>query len=172
MKKVFPYSSKKSALFPDLNKFGISSFHLISQQFGKVSQQLQHRYPIVSCGLFEYNWTLVNSVCMSCGTFEFRQRINYFGILQLVAATTTYLTIVLSLESYIRKIQKILIWHIPVCIMNITFPVKESFHFLCFSEEVKLVVRNGIFSNYKLSMHQIHLMDLYAPDSHEMMFLK
>lgn len=75
-------------------------YFAIRIQLGQLSQQTQTRYPIVSCGFFLFDWTLLFNVC-DWNDIISAQRSNvefiYYSF-QMFAAITTYLTIVLNFE--------------------------------------------------------------------------
>lgn len=75
-------------------------------QLMQFSQQLQHRVPIVSCGLVNLNWPFLHSVSLSMQSNMLRLEncqnghvMMVYSTLQLIASCTTYLVILIQFDS-------------------------------------------------------------------------
>ena len=84
-----------------LKKFQFFPIRFFNPQLIQLSLQLQCHRPIATCGLFVFDWTLLFTV----DTLKLSLKVHpnsidiYQFFFQMFAATTTYLTILLNLES-------------------------------------------------------------------------
>lgn len=75
------------------------NFVFFSSKLIHLSKQVQNRYPIATCGLFVFDWTVLFTVRNLAENLK-TPNPNQCSVLhlQMIAAATTYLTIFLTLE--------------------------------------------------------------------------
>lgn len=61
--------------------------------------QVQNHHPIATCELFPFDWTLIFNVSVLKIVIKSILFSKYLHCIQVIGATTTYLTIILNLES-------------------------------------------------------------------------
>uniref|UniRef100_A0A0N8ESA4 Gustatory receptor n=1 Tax=Aedes aegypti TaxID=7159 RepID=A0A0N8ESA4_AEDAE len=70
----------------------------IVNELGRFSQQLEHNAPKISCGLFDFDWTLLYSVCFDRVKNGSSEKLNDTFYLQIAGSFATYLVILLQFD--------------------------------------------------------------------------